>query len=100
MVPLEKFRGILPLTAFNKLGGSLPKILESRITCFTSDKAFGLVGFSNGGYFLTKLYVQKMSLFQNLKPTELIASGSAKGLVPKTITDLSVNPKQSELLLF
>jgi hypothetical protein len=54
----------------------IPMIIESRKVCFRADKSFGLIGFSNGGYLLTRLYSQKMISGSDLKPTLLVTSGS------------------------
>jgi hypothetical protein len=57
-----------------------PKIIRSRTKCFSKDKKFGIIGFSNGGYLLNQ-WVRDKCLKPEVKtmPEWLIAVGSARG---------------------
>jgi hypothetical protein len=76
-----------------ELSETLPLILDSRSQCFKLDEAFGIIGFSNGGYFISHWYMNGMVPKYSPSPSELFASGSGKGEVSKRIKDLSKNPK-------
>ena len=75
-----------------EISAILPTILDSRKACFGTEKPFRMLGFSNGGYLLTKWYSLGLSP-QLSRPDSLFASGSAIGNVPAGISDLSKNPK-------
>jgi len=75
-----------------ELNGILPKIFEARSACFQKEKPFWILGFSNGGYLLTRWYSLGMNPSMQPSPTSIVASGSAKGHAPTNI-DLSENPE-------
>ena len=75
-----------------ELAAVLPQILQSRSTCFSQDKPFIILGFSNGGYLLAHWYSQAMMPSYSQRPISLVASGSGKGDIPSNITNLSQNP--------
>lgn len=73
----------------NELNLLIPSILESRLNCISPNKTFGLIGFSNGGYFLTQWYKKGIDSKNNI--AFLIAIGASKGSI-QTKIDLSKNP--------
>lgn len=75
-----------------ELAAVLPQIVESRSACFANEKPFAILGFSNGGYLLTRWYSGGLIPSVSPRPFLLIASGSGKGQVLPGIDDLSMNP--------
>lgn len=76
-----------------ELSTILPKIIESRSKCFSTEKPFAMLGFSNGGYLLMRWFSKSFPLSGVSLPTLIIASGSGKGYVSSSINNLSSIPK-------
>lgn len=70
----------------------IPKILSARKQCFSSDKPFGVIGFSNGGYLLNNWYQAGLLPSFGIKPSFIISSGANRGFIPSNSIDLSKNP--------
>lgn len=70
----------------------VPKILDSRSACFTKEKPFIILGFSNGGYLLTRWYSSGAKPTMSSLLRALIVSGAGRGQVAANIQTLSKNP--------
>lgn len=76
-----------------ELSTVLPQVMEARLKCFSNEKSFGMLGFSNGGYLLMRWYSEGSSPSILPRLNLIVASGSGKGQVSSVISDLSTNPK-------
>lgn len=70
----------------------IPKILSAREQCFSSDKPFGVIGFSNGGYLLNNWFQAGLLPSFGINPSFIISSGADRGFILSNSIDLSKNP--------